>query len=111
MKSLRCCTGGQLTCLPCDVAGVEFSRALLRTSTESYPLCFGSSNAFCLTGSNELTFSLGNVGQQLQDYICNERTGEISPLSGIQQWHIENNDTNLLLFCDDTPLLNDFIVL
>ena len=61
--------------------------------------------------ADKFPFRLRHIGEQLQDNVCDQRSGQVSPLAGIQQRHIQNNNGCLLLLGDNAPLLHDFLII
>ena len=55
--------------------------------------------------SDEFPLCFRHISEQLQHDICNQNTGQIMILPGIQQGHIHHNDIRFLFPCDDTPLI------
>ena len=56
-------------------------------------------------------FRLGHIAQELKNNIGNQHPGEVPALTRIQQGHVQHHNGNLLFLGQQTPLLQNFIVI
>ncbi len=72
---------------------------------------FGVRYPFSLALAVELPLRLGDITQQLKHNVRNQYTGEVPALTRIQQGHVQHHNGNLLFLGQQTPLLQNFIVI
>ena len=86
-------------------------RLFSRFSAEGYASCLGCGNAFRLSLSDEFSLCLSHIAQKLQYDVRDQRSGQIPALPRIQQRHVQNDDLGFFLFCENSPLLQDLIII
>lgn len=59
----------------------------------------------------ELPLRLRHIGKKLQHDIRDQLPGQVTPLPGIQQGHIQNHDGNALLLRQIAPLIQNLVVI
>lgn len=74
------------------------------------PAGFGGGDALGLSLVDEFAFRLRDVAEQLKHDVRDQRAGEVFATSGIQKGHIQHDHVSLFFFCEDAPLLDDFVV-
>ena len=57
------------------------------------------------------SLGLGNIGQQLQNNIGNQRSRQITSGLCIQQRHIQYHNINVFFFRQNPPLLQNFLII
>ena len=71
----------------------------------------GSRDSLRLTLPDIFPLCLGHIAQKLKHNIRNQRSGQIVPLPCVEQGHVEHHDIHLFLFCENPPLLQNFIII
>lgn len=71
----------------------------------------GRSDPLGLALAIEFPLRLGRITQKPEYDIGDQHPGEIPALAGVQQRHIQHHDGRLLLFCQQPPLFQDFIII
>lgn len=89
-------SGRQLSCLPPGLQNWELWRANHGFSAKFDALSLGGGNPLGLTLVYKFPLGLGDIRQQLQNNVRDQRPGQILCLPGIQQGHIQHDDAGAL---------------
>ena len=91
--------------------GGELLRLRQRRTPKTHALRFHHGDALRLSLPDELPLRLSHITEQLQNDVGDQRAGEIPVPPGIQQGHIQHDNGRALLFGNDPPLLQNFVVI
>ena len=106
----RSMSRGDVSLLPQGINCRIIIRLFFGPAAEMLPSGLGRGDALGLSLTDELALRLGHIAQKLQHDIRDQRSRKIPALASVQQRHIQYNNGCLLLFRDDPPLLQNFII-
>ena len=79
-------------------------------SSEALTTRFRRGDPLCLPLADEGSLGFGNVGQQLQNDVCDQGPRQVPVRAGVQEGHIEDYDCGHLLLGDHPPLFQDLVI-
>ena len=90
---------------------VKIRRGFFCRSSESHTALFCCRDSFRLTLTNGCALVFRNERQQLQDKVADECSEQIFIPSCIEKRHIYHHNIYFFLFCDDPPLVLNFLII
>ena len=103
-------SAADFTPAPCGHDGLIVLAPILEFPPKVDAPGLGRGDPLGLPLAAELPLCLGNIAQQLKDDVSDQHPGEIPPLTGIQQRHIQYHDGHLFFLCEQVPLLQNLVV-
>ena len=100
-----CRSAGHFAPAPCGHDGFVVLAPILCFPPEVYAFGFGGGDPFGLPLAVKFPLCLCHIAQKLEYDVSNQYSGEIPTLAGVQQGHIQYNDSHLLLFGQYPSLL------